>query len=71
MSLTNRPKRYDIMRGRGPAGAQGIPHQKPKSHQLQEVHAVQPSGVYPLGEGYFEAGERPDPQYQGRGRKVQ
>ena len=28
-----------------------------------------PPGVYPLGEGYFEAGERPDPQHQGRGRK--
>lgn len=30
----------DIMRGRGSPGAQGIPHQKPKSYQLQEVHEI-------------------------------
>ncbi len=40
MSLTNRPKRDDIMRGRGPAGPQGVSHQKPESHQLQEVYEI-------------------------------
>ena len=29
-----------IMRGRASPGAQGIPHQKPKSYQLQEVHEI-------------------------------
>ena len=33
-------KNYEDMRGRGSPGAQGIPHQKPKSYQLQEVHEI-------------------------------
>ena len=40
LSWQNLPQRYDIMRGRGSPGAQGIPHQKPKSYQLQEVHEI-------------------------------
>ena len=34
------PEGHHLTRGRRPAGAQAIPHQKPESHQLQEVHAV-------------------------------
>ena len=39
-SLLTKPERHHPERGRSPAGAQGIPHQKPKSYQLQEVHEI-------------------------------
>ena len=29
-----------IMRGRDPAGPQGVSHQKPESHQLQEIYEI-------------------------------
>ena len=36
--------------------------------ELQEVHALQPVRLHPLGKGHFEAGHDADRQHQGRGQ---